>query len=208
MKGLLIKEFYMAVKYYKLSLLIGIVFIAVSFVSKENLAFLIFPVLISGMLPVTMLGYDEKFKWTHYSGALPYSAAQLVSVKYLFGLLVQAASSLLVFAAVFVRNKVMEYAAISLSDAVILVGGIFVISLIMPALCLPFCFKFGTEKGRIVYIISMCALGAGIMSFIPEGEIPVSTNLPVLIVIAAAAVIYVLSWLISIAVYSRSEVGA
>ena len=65
----------MAVKYYKMSFLIDIVFIAVSFVSKENLAFLIFPLIISGVLPITMLGFDEKFKWTHYSGALPYSAA-------------------------------------------------------------------------------------------------------------------------------------
>lgn len=205
MKGLLLKEFYMAVKYYKMSFLIDIVFIAVSFVSKENLVFLIFPLIISGVLPITMLGFDEKFKWTHYSGALPYSAAQLVSVKYLFGLLVQAAASILIFAAVLVRNKVMDGAAIPLSDAAMMVGGIFVVSLIMPALCLPICFKFGTEKGRIIYLISMCALGAGIMSFIPEGEIPDLTELPVLIIFASAVVIYALSWLVSIAVYDKRD---
>ena len=81
MKGLLLKDFYMTVKYYKMSILMDIMFIAVSFLSKDNLSFLIFPVIISGVTPITLLGYDEKFKWTKYSGALPYSKAQIVSAK-------------------------------------------------------------------------------------------------------------------------------
>lgn len=205
MKGLLLKEFYMAVKYYKMSLLIDIVFIGVSFVSNENLAFLIFPVIISGVMPVTLLGFDEKFKWTHYSGALPYSAAQLVSIKYLFGLIVQAAVSLLIFAALLVRNNVMDGAAIPLPDAAVMVGGIFVISLIMPALCLPFCFKFGTEKGRIVYFAVMFGLSAGIWSVVKNIEKLAEMPIIPALILGAAVVIYALSWVISISVYGKHK---
>ena len=205
MKGLLLKEFYMTVKYYKMSLLIDMVFIAVSFFSNENLAFLIFPVIISGVLPVTLLAYDEKFKWTHYSGALPYSAAQLVSAKYLFGLIVQAATSLLIFAAIMVRGNFVEGADISLYSAAQMVGGMFIISLVMPALCLPFCYKFGTEKGRIVYFIVMFGLSA--LAWKTMGGVENLAEIKNLfLILGTIVVIYALSWIVSIAVYGRRKV--
>lgn len=204
MKGLLLKDFYMTVKYYKMSILMDIMFIAVSFLSKDNLSFLIFPVIISGVTPITLLGYDEKFKWTKYSGALPYSKAQIVSAKYLFGLIFQAVTALIVYIALIARINIIGGATIF--EASQMLGAMFVVSLIMPAFCLPFCFKFGTEKGRIMYFIFVFVLSAAIWRLVSQNGIPKEAEKLMWAIIPAIAIIYALSWLISIAVYGKREI--
>ena len=44
------------------------------------------PVMIAGILTMTLLSYDERDHWTQYSGTLPFTRAELVSCKYLIGL--------------------------------------------------------------------------------------------------------------------------
>ena len=68
MKGLLLKDFYMAAKYCRACLLCG-------------------------MIPVNLLAYDERSRWLEYSGTLPYTKAQIVSGKYLVGIIVQGPCS-------------------------------------------------------------------------------------------------------------------
>ncbi len=204
MKGLLLKDTYVTVKYCKNMLIFSLIFIAVSFIAKENILFMLLPLIVSGEIPCALLGLDEQFKWTKYSGALPYSAAQIVSAKYLFGPLYQAFTAVIVFIALIIR--VNTIGDVTLLSGAQMIGGVFVISLILPALCLPCCFAFGNVKGRIANIIVMLGLMTVIWNFIPEGEIPDFTAFPVWIVFACAAVIYALSWLISISVYVRRNV--
>lgn len=90
MKGLITKDIFMIAKYFKLYFLMDVIFIAVAFFSPDSSSFLMIPVLLSGIIPITLLAYDERSHWTEYSGALPYSKAQIVSAKYLIGLLLQA----------------------------------------------------------------------------------------------------------------------
>ena len=86
MKGLMKKEFLMLWRASRAFALICVVFIAMSAVSQDNIIFLFMPIMISGLLPSTLLSYDERCKWQEFSGALPVSRAQLVSAKYLLGL--------------------------------------------------------------------------------------------------------------------------
>lgn len=204
MKGLLLKDFYMTAKYCKMNFIIDIIFIAVSFFSEENISFLMFPVIFSGVLPITLLSFDEKFKWSKYSGALPYSSAQIVSAKYLFGLIFQAVTAAIVFAAMIARSNFMGGA--TLSEAAQMIGTMFVVSLIMPAFCLPFCFKFGTEKGRIMYFIFIFVLSVVVWRLISQNSIPQEAAKLVWLIVSAAAAVYALSWLISIAVYGKREI--
>ena len=87
MKGLLLKDFYMMLKYCRSYLLIAVVFFAMSFMSTENLIFIFYPCVISAMLPVTLLSIDERSRWLPYAATLPVTRAQIVSEKYLFGLI-------------------------------------------------------------------------------------------------------------------------
>ena len=86
MKGLLLKDLYMAAKYCRSILLVIVVFLSISFLGEDNLIFGFYPCLFCGMIPASLLSYDERSKWNVYCGTLPYTRAQFVSVKYLFGL--------------------------------------------------------------------------------------------------------------------------
>lgn len=99
MKGLLLKDFYMTAKYCRSFLLIVVVFLAVSFFGKDNVFFILYPVLISSMIPVTLMSYDEHDKWNVYSLTLPYTRGQLVSAKYLTGLIFGSAAYVVSLAA-------------------------------------------------------------------------------------------------------------
>lgn len=88
MKGLLIKDAYMTVKYCKSLLLICIIFFIAQYFT-ENMFFCIYISVVTGIIPVTLLGYDERSKWSEYTSVLPYSKAQIVSSKYIIGLVIQ-----------------------------------------------------------------------------------------------------------------------
>lgn len=197
MKGLLIKDLYMMTKYLKMFILIDAAFIAVAFFSPDNVMFLLFPVLTSGVLPVTLQSLDERCKWTEYSGTLPYSKTQIVSEKYIVGLLLPLATSLLIFVIMVIKMSVSG--TVQLGEAALMVCFMFMISLALPALCLPFCFKFGVEKGRIAYyvvIAAFMALGTITGGSVTEAAFS-SNNGVVAITFAAMAAVYVLSWILS-----------
>lgn len=199
MKGLLLKDFYQLIKYCKMFFLIDLVFFAVALFSGENLMFIYFPVMLSGLLPFTLLSYDERCGWSSYSGTLPYNEKQLVSAKYLIGLLVQAAvaavSVMVLFIKGFAGNEQSLFANLSA------IGIMFIVSLVFPAVCLPFCYKFGTEKGRIFYYIIAAVVAASgslydiIAKNFGTAEMP-GNLLPLLI--AGIIVLYAVSWIISI----------
>ena len=86
MKGLLLKDLYMSVKYCRVFFLAVICFIAVSFFNDDML-FIVYPSLIAGIVPLSLISYEERDKWTQYSGTLPYTRAQIVTGKYLISLI-------------------------------------------------------------------------------------------------------------------------
>ena len=78
MKGLLKKDAYLLFKIGKPFFLICIVFLAVLFYSGSNISLSLFPCLIAGIFPVTLISYEERDKWQSYSALLPVSRAKLV----------------------------------------------------------------------------------------------------------------------------------
>lgn len=208
MKGLLLKDFYVATKSCKMYFIVDIIFIVMAFVLSgsfdDSFMFLMLPVITSGMLGVSLMSFDEKFKWTKYSGALPYSPAQIVLSKYLFGFIYQVFTALIVFLALVVWTNIIGDT--TLSDATIALGRIFTISLIIPSVSLPFCFKFGTEKGRIFYMAFVFGFSFAFFNFADKLVGLLDNNKLVLIIIAAVVVLYAVSMAISIAVYGKREI--
>ena len=103
MKGLLLKDFYLSWRYCRAFLVIVAVFLAVSFTGDDNIFFLIYPIMIASVIPMTLVSYDEHDKWTAYSGTLPYTKTQLVSTKYLVGMCFGSVAFLISMAATTVR---------------------------------------------------------------------------------------------------------
>lgn len=93
MKGLLLKDFYVAAKNLKIYFLIAVVFIGAVIFDKNNVYFLYLLSMLGGIIPMTLLSFDERSGWTKYSLALPYTRSRIVSGKYVIGLILPFAVS-------------------------------------------------------------------------------------------------------------------
>ena len=210
MKGLLLKDFYMTVKYCRTYLLIGIVFIAVSFAGAEsqNMFFVFYPCLLCGMIPVNLLAYDERSRWLEYSGTLPYTKAQIVSGKYLIGIIVQGAMLLAVGLSQAVRMHLAG--TFRLEEFALFMATIFAMATITSYITLPFMFRWGVEKGRIAYycmIGFVCAAGyLGSVFFTGSTRLAVSQGALMAILTLTGIAVYAASWLAAIALYRKREV--
>lgn len=208
MKGLLLKDWYMIKSYCKSYILIAAVFIAMSLVSSENLFFVFYPCLLCGMIPVTMLGYDERSRWLQYSGTMPYSKTQIVSAKYLIGLFLEIAMLVIVAAAHGI--KMYFDGSFNPADFTVLLLLILFVSSMASSIVLPFAFKYGVEKGRLAYYVMIgivCALGV-IFTSLFKGQMNVEIKPGLFLVLLAAAGIglNVLSWYLSVIFFEKREI--
>ena len=207
MKGLLLKDLYMVKSYCKAYLFIAIVFTAAAFINSNNLFFAFYPCMLCSMIPVNLLGYDERSRWLQYSETMPYTKAQIVSGKYLIGLGAQIAILLVTGIAQAIRT--IGIGAFILNEYLVLMMLLLMMSLLASSICLPFMFKLGVEKGRMAYYIMIGVVCAGsiISSNLLTGKIPIKINangiLPIICIVGIG--IYVLSWYLSIKFYQKRE---
>ena len=198
----------MVKKYCRAYLLIAIVFIAISFFSNDNMFFVFYPCLLCGMIPVNLLAYDERSHWMQYSGTLPYTKTQIVSGKYLIGLLAQ----LTVLAATGIAHGVKMYAAgnFVLGDFAVLMLLMLIVSTLSSSICLPFVFKLGVEKGRTAYYVMVgfvcgaSVLASGILRGQLMGEIQPNLILGLLAIVGIS--VYILSWYLSVVFFKKKEI--
>lgn len=208
MKGLLIKDLYMTKKYCRSYLLIAAVFIAISFASDNNMFFIFYPCLLCGMIPVNLLGYDERSRWMQYSGTLPYSKTQIVSSKYFIGLFAQTAMLTVIGISQAIRMSMNG--GFRFDDFIVLILMILIMSTITSSITLPFVFKLGVEKGRVAYYVMIGVLFGGIYvasSIFGENlhtDIQMDDILSILCLVGIG--IYAFSWYLSIVFYKKREI--
>ena len=201
MKGLMKKEFLMLWRASRAFALICVVFIAMSAVSQDNIIFLFMPIMISGLLPSTLLSYDERCKWQEFSGALPVSRAQLVSAKYLLGL---GCMTVVLVVTVVVHLIVRRYPTEML---LMMLSAVFGLALFISAVSLPMMFKFGVEKGRLWYYATLILVGGASGASAGVATDVFNEGLPsyIWLIFAFGVVIYALSWLLAIRFYQKRE---
>ena len=208
MKGLLLKDWYMMKKYCRAYLLIAVVFIAVSLFSNDNMFFVFYPCLLCGMIPVNLLGYDERSRWMQYSGTLPYTKTQIVSGKYLIGLLSQI--TILVATGVAQAAKMLIAHNFELGDFAVLMLLMLIVSTLTSSICLPFVFKLGVEKGRTAYYVMIgFVCGASVLaSSILRGQLvsEIQPNLILGLVAVVGIGVYILSWYLSVVFFKKREI--
>ena len=151
MKGLLLKDWYMMKMYCKSYHFIAVVFVALSLVSNGNMFFVFYPCLLCGMIPVNLLGYDERSRWMQYSGTMPYTKVQIVSGKYLIGLLAQLTILLVMGVAQAVKMMIAD--DFVLGEFAVLMLLMLIVSTLTSSIPLPFIFRLGVEKGRTAYYV-------------------------------------------------------
>ncbi|MGN0307167.1 MAG: ABC-2 transporter permease [Lachnospiraceae bacterium] len=222
MKGLLRKDFYQYKKYCLYYILFALCFFLIGIFSGEgSVYFLFYPIILLGMVPMTIMAYEEREQWNVYSRLLPYKASWLVSVKYIAVLAINIVLDFLAIVLIKLKfNLNISFGESLMSDPITeeAVGGIiailFITGLLGPAFVYPLCFKKGVENARLIrslYIILLFVLiGAfeGLMEYMGR-TIFVNTAIngaaSILGSIIISLTIFGLSWLLSVKWYEKRE---
>ena len=207
MRGLLLKDWYMMKKYCRYYFFVCIGFIILSMMSSGNMFFIFYPCLLCGMIPVNLLGYDERSRFTEYVGALPYTKTQIVSSKYLIGLFTQIA--MLTVICITQGVKMGIEGNFILKEFLVLMMLMLIMASVSSSLTLPFIFRYGVEKGRGAYYVMIGVVCSGsiisttIFKESMQKDIQLNGVLPIACLVGIG--IYVFSWYLSIVFYNKRE---
>ena len=135
------------------------------------------------------------------------SVAQLVSAKYLMGLIFNGGVLLVCLGVLALRQILGDGFDL---DAFLGAGLLcFVLGVAAPAFLLPLAFKFGPEKGRLLFTVLIASLcGAGFALGQTDFLSGLAIGNTVVVALAAAGVtlaLYLLSWRLSIHFYQKKE---
>lgn len=209
MKGLLLKDWYMMKKYCRSYLFIAAAFMVLAFFGNDNMFFVFYPCMLCGMIPVNLLGYDERSRWMQYSGTLPCTKRQIVTAKYLIGLLAQA--MLLILIGLSQGIKMAAAGHFVFGEFVVLMLLLLIVSTLTSSISLPFVFKLGVEKGRTAYYVMIgFVCGASVLAssyFRGQFVTEIKPNLLLAILAVLGIGIYTLSWYMSVIFYQKREIS-
>ena len=204
MKGLIRKDFYLLWSYCRLMPLFLLAFILFSTFSSDGQSpfFIYYPCILSSVLPVNLLAYDDAEHWLTYCDTLPVTRRQYVSGKYIMSLICAGAIFLLSAAAAVIR--LCRSGAFNPADLTDQLAVLAMISLLSSALTMPPLFKFGAQKGRIVFI-GVIGIFCGLAAILDTPDLS-GLSLPIGLLPILATVIFAASWLLSIRLYEKREI--
>ncbi|MEG0271029.1 MAG: ABC-2 transporter permease [Clostridia bacterium] len=197
MKGLLLKDFFVITKQLKLFLIVIPVMSLFGGGSMAGLA-----ILMGSVLPMTAIAYDERSKWNEMAVMMPYSKQSLVLSKYLLGYICMLGAAVLVLLghsiAAMVGFQSMQ-GNMTLLLMHLSMGMIFI------AINTPILFRFGSEKGRFVFIIAMGLVAASSTFLKGTGNAVLRslTDALPLLLFAGAVVLNLLSMVLSVRMKGR-----
>ena len=151
MKGILFKDLISAKRILTIYLLMIICF---SFGGAKGVSFAL---CYSIMVPVNLLGFDERSRFDRYASVLPLTGLQCVADKYIVTYLCMAMMMALSSLIVFLRTG----AASAMEDMLLYAATV----LATHALCMPLLIRMGVTKGQWIYLLSLVA-EFGVMAII------------------------------------------
>ncbi len=215
MSALLLKDFYMIRKYCRLQLILTVVFIAgyaLGGPGNMSIFMLAYPIIMAAMIPYTLLAYEERDKWDVYARSLPLSVRDLVAEKYILGLIMITAVSVIVVILSFITGFLPANAAAGSGRhlyqtvkllPILIAGGLLYQSLMMPAIL-----HFGVEKGRYVYLgLLACffAIFIALQKDVADYILLHTSGVRLWAIFPVFLIIYGLSFLLSVRLYSAKE---
>lgn len=163
MKSLVLKDLFNIGHNAKSMLFILVVFAAalIPFSGVEGYIFVC--AILCSMMIVTTFSFDDNSKWTRYAMIMPVSKKELVGGKFIvlaifcavgsfFGLVVGSIGGI-------ITNKI-TIDLVGIGELLFLALISWVIALIFGSMSIPLVFKFGTERARVLLLVSF---------FIPTG---------------------------------------
>lgn len=216
MKGLLIKDIKLMKNMRNSMAMILVIAVGMGAYIKDTSFIITYLSLIGATFTSSTLSYDEFDNGYTFLFSLPVSRKGYVMEKYLLGMLLSGGGwligSVITVIAGTARNTMPLTEIFTMSAVLVFVP------VILLSVLLPFHFKFGGEKGRIVMVVIMGAifalvvLGVKIMDMLHLDPDAVIDNIPALgmgataaVSIAAAALILLISCRISMGILQKKE---
>ena len=201
MKGLLLKDIYVAKKNLRTFLVMILAFSLGSLAVRDSgNFFLCYGIVLMPGITMSLISYDERYHWDTYAGAMPLNREQMVTEKYLLHLVMV----LVWLPVLLVLQHFQQVPAFGGAPLTLLVAGLN-LGLLLPGILLPIIFALGTEKGRAGYYVVL--FGGMILATVSEeltsltGYVPEAVAGILLFLLPAA--VYVLSWRIAIRLYEK-----
>ena len=167
-------------------------------------------VLFGSMQVMTSFTFDEMSKWDKYALTLPVSRRDIITSKYLLGLLLTVGGALLICPIILLFNIFFESFTVNELFSILCMTSAG--ALLMLSLLIPIFLKFGTQKGRFV-LFAVVFFPGFFTSFFSEQLMRFSAYLPskeTLELLGYAAPLFMLipltiSYFISVIIYSNKE---
>lgn len=160
MKGLLIKDFKIVAHNWWPYLLVIIPFVVMSAIF-DGAFYPAFLLVFSSVIPMNLITVDEKYRWQNYANCLPYSRKEIVASRYIIGAIITA-GTIVINIAIQGTKIIAEYGlSVSVVSRIAALTSLFLIlGSLIPNIVLPFLFKFGVEKAKVMYTILLFFTGA------------------------------------------------
>ncbi|MEG2597114.1 MAG: ABC-2 transporter permease [Oscillospiraceae bacterium] len=219
MKGLLKKDFFLISKYMRFLLIYLVLFSAIFAISSKSVsgglrsAMTVISILLP-MYTVTTLSMDETSKWNSMAISFPVTRRQIIGSKYLLALIMLGIGAVLGMVCSGLIVLIGGNNGPSLGENLMISGGLILYNIAMLSVLFPLIYKFGTEKSRImmlgVYLVPMIffliifnmfkKVGFPKLALVPEsiGGIVVG-------VIVLMAAVFMVSFLISVRIFTKKE---
>jgi hypothetical protein len=183
-----------------------IIFLLIAvFALLPQLSFATFATFYVSVIPLTALAYDERSKWDKFALTMPYTRSQIVISKYILGIISIAITALLVLIGDYINTGSFMNQT-DLKEFLL----VFCIAILITSLLLPAMFKFGVEKGRILFIF-IAVIFSGLMVFLSSDDMPAFNKVSFItehyfyLVPIITVVVLLLSVLISVSVYMKKS---
>ena len=164
--------------------------------------------ILSSMVPVSTIAYDERSKWDRIANTTPLSRKEIVVAKYLLAVTLTVFSVVVCFV-IYLFDK-----RIPISENLIMCFSLVLMGMIYQALLLPVNIKFGAEKGRNIMLAIMFAPIVLIMMISKTGIVDFASiemfltnneHLIPYILVAFVAVLYTASIMLSVKIYENKD---
>lgn len=207
MKGLFLKELKSLRRYVKTMVVLLVFYTALAFFQGTDggsfLSGII--VMLAVLMSVTSFTYDDFYHWDRYALTLPLTRRDLVRSKYLFALVLIGTAALFALAASVLLS--LSGGGEGLLEAFASVGGSLIAAVFLISLMIPFIYRFGSEKARLmlaaVAVVPTAALFISYRLGIRVSEAAVEYAL--FAAVPAVLLMFYLSYRISLSIYERKE---
>ncbi len=165
MTGLILKDFLILRKTLRSYLFIMIVYAAIAFSGVWTADIVgVLMVVVLMMLPMNIFAYDKQCQWDTYGLALPVGRTKTVAARYLCVLLLcifSVALTAVLGVALFAAGRVEDPVEFMVTCSVM---GL--MSVLVNAIMLPFLYKFGPERARMMFFGIMGGVVLLIVAFL------------------------------------------